>query len=261
MFYILLDTEVFRREHLHFGSKRFEQLAAFVAAQEATVYVTDITIGEVRKAIASEVARALELLSRKDRAALSVLVQTNEAGLSGLLKIPDKAVLINELNAMFDRLLRGLAAVTLPTDEVSIAELRKRYFEELPPFGTRADKKHEFPDALFILAAERHAKTHGYILHVVSADKGIAEAAQLADGLEYVETLPIMISRVYEAVEATAVLAKAAEQAFLNLAPDIVAQVKESFFDQIRYNVDKLELLVDDQYWMLPKYREILFLR
>jgi glutamine synthetase len=39
------------------------------------------------------------------------------------------------------------------------------------------------------------------------------------------------------------------------------SQVKEPFFDEIRYNVDKLELLVDDQYWMLPKYRELLFLR
>ncbi|MBA4168097.1 MAG: glutamine synthetase type III, partial [Chitinophagaceae bacterium] len=37
--------------------------------------------------------------------------------------------------------------------------------------------------------------------------------------------------------------------------------VKEAFFDQIRYSVDKLELLVADQYWQLPKYREILFLR
>ena len=33
------------------------------------------------------------------------------------------------------------------------------------------------------------------------------------------------------------------------------------FFDEIRYNVDKLELLVDDKIWELPKYREILFLR
>jgi glutamine synthetase len=33
------------------------------------------------------------------------------------------------------------------------------------------------------------------------------------------------------------------------------------FFDKIRYNVDKLELLVDDEYWELPKYREMLFLR
>ncbi len=32
-------------------------------------------------------------------------------------------------------------------------------------------------------------------------------------------------------------------------------------FDIIRYHVDKLELLVDDASWMLPKYRELLFLR
>ena len=39
------------------------------------------------------------------------------------------------------------------------------------------------------------------------------------------------------------------------------SQVKERFFDDIRYHVDKLELLVDDREWYLPKYREILFLR
>jgi len=39
------------------------------------------------------------------------------------------------------------------------------------------------------------------------------------------------------------------------------SQVKDSFFDEIRYHVDKLELLVDDQHWLLPKYREMLFLR
>ena len=39
------------------------------------------------------------------------------------------------------------------------------------------------------------------------------------------------------------------------------SQVKDAFFDDIRYHVDKLELLVDDREWYLPKYREILFLR
>ncbi|MEJ7587730.1 MAG: glutamine synthetase III [Ferruginibacter sp.] len=37
--------------------------------------------------------------------------------------------------------------------------------------------------------------------------------------------------------------------------------VKGQHFDDIRYHVDKLELLVDDAYWSLPKYREMLFLR
>lgn len=33
------------------------------------------------------------------------------------------------------------------------------------------------------------------------------------------------------------------------------------YFDEIRYSVDKLELLVDDSEWELPKYRELLFMR
>jgi glutamine synthetase len=32
------------------------------------------------------------------------------------------------------------------------------------------------------------------------------------------------------------------------------------FFDKIRYHADKLEQLVDNQLWPLPKYREILSL-
>ena len=33
------------------------------------------------------------------------------------------------------------------------------------------------------------------------------------------------------------------------------------FFEKIRYHVDKLELLVDDELWPLPKYRELLFVK
>ncbi|HVX52123.1 MAG TPA: hypothetical protein VHB48_18330, partial [Chitinophagaceae bacterium] len=39
------------------------------------------------------------------------------------------------------------------------------------------------------------------------------------------------------------------------------SQVKTAFFDEIRYHVDKLEHLVSDDEWTLPKYRELLFLR
>ena len=39
------------------------------------------------------------------------------------------------------------------------------------------------------------------------------------------------------------------------------SDVKERFFDDIRYHTDKLETLVNDNNWTLPKYRELLFLR
>jgi len=35
----------------------------------------------------------------------------------------------------------------------------------------------------------------------------------------------------------------------------------KSYFDPIRYHVDKLELLVDDTKWPLPKFRELLFIK
>ena len=44
-------------------------------------------------------------------------------------------------------------------------------------------------------------------------------------------------------------------------ASEYCDNVKEKFFDKIRYSVDKLELLIDDEDWPLVKYREMLFLK
>ena len=38
-------------------------------------------------------------------------------------------------------------------------------------------------------------------------------------------------------------------------------EIKGKYFDVIRYHADKLELMIDDSIWPLPKYRELLFLR
>ena len=35
----------------------------------------------------------------------------------------------------------------------------------------------------------------------------------------------------------------------------------KAFFDPIRYHVDKLEQLIDDELWPLPKFRELLFIK
>ena len=70
--------------------------------------------------------------------------------------------------------------------------------------------------------------------------------AQVADGVEKM----IEARKVVNKIEGTRTKAIAYQ-----------SQVKDAYFDKIRYHVDKLELLVDDQHWLLPKYRELLFLR
>jgi glutamine synthetase len=35
----------------------------------------------------------------------------------------------------------------------------------------------------------------------------------------------------------------------------------KALFDEIRYHADKLELIIEDKIWPMPKYRELLFIR
>ena len=52
-----------------------------------------------------------------------------------------------------------------------------------------------------------------------------------------------------------------------NKVEDIVEKTRcysenvKPYFDRIRYHIDKLELIVDDDLWPLPKYRELLYAR
>jgi glutamine synthetase len=52
-----------------------------------------------------------------------------------------------------------------------------------------------------------------------------------------------------------------------NVIEDVIEKAKaydetvRPFLDNIRYHIDKLELIVDNELWPLPKYRELLFVR
>ncbi len=93
-------------------------------------------------------------------------------------------------------------------------------------------------------------------------DLGLSEAAY-ANQLQILEKISEHIAQVADGVENMIEARKVVNKIEDSRAKAIAyqSQVKDVFFDKIRYHVDKLELLVDDQYWLLPKYREMLFLR
>ena len=80
--------------------------------------------------------------------------------------------------------------------------------------------------------------------------------------LALIEEIAEHISVIKKNVEAMVVARKVAnivehEDAKANAYHDSVLP----YFDVIRYHVDKLELIIDDEMWTLPKYRELLFIR
>ncbi|MBC7851554.1 MAG: glutamine synthetase III [Chitinophagaceae bacterium] len=91
---------------------------------------------------------------------------------------------------------------------------------------------------------------------------GIAESAY-ANQKQILEKIALHTNKVSDLVEKMIEVRKVVNNIgdTRSKAIGYQSQVKDIYFDDIRYHVDKLELLVDDQYWLLPKYREMLFLR
>lgn len=93
-------------------------------------------------------------------------------------------------------------------------------------------------------------------------DAGLGEKAY-ANQKQVLEAISIHINEISDNVEKMIEERKKANEIADTRAKAIAYcdNVKGKYFDVIRNHVDKLELLVDDACWLLPKYRELLFLR
>jgi glutamine synthetase len=86
-----------------------------------------------------------------------------------------------------------------------------------------------------------------------------AYASQVTILKEISEHIQVVYNKTHEMVEARKIVNNMDNTRTKAIAYE--SQVKAPFFDEIRYHVDKLEHLVSDDEWTLPKYREMLLLR
>jgi len=71
----------------------------------------------------------------------------------------------------------------------------------------------------------------------------------------HISTIKAQVNEMIEARKVANVIENAKEKAYA------YERTVRPFLDTIRYHIDKLELVVDNELWPLPKYRELLFAR
>jgi len=89
----------------------------------------------------------------------------------------------------------------------------------------------------------------------LKAEAYTAQLNVLSEISEHINKVQVLSEKMTEARKAANALSGSREKAIAyceNVKP---------LFEEIRYSVEKLELIVDDSEWELPKYRELLFLR
>ena len=94
-------------------------------------------------------------------------------------------------------------------------------------------------------------KQAGLAPSTYAAQQAILEQVSL-----HINTISENVEKMIEARKAANEIADMREKAIA-----YCDNVKGLHFDLIRYHADKLELMVEDSQWTLPKYRELLFLR
>ncbi|HNP22397.1 MAG TPA: glutamine synthetase III [Panacibacter sp.] len=176
--------------------------------------------------------------------------------------------------------LPNLRTTPLALDAM-ISEKAKQLFESLNVYNhAELEARHEIELEKYIKKVQIEARIMGDLAlnHIIpSAIKyqnrlsaniegmksaGLPEtayAAQLSILADVSRHLQIVYTKVSEMVEARKIANNMTDTRTKAIA--YCGQVKEQFFDDIRYHVDKLENLVDDEEWTLPKYREMLMLR
>ena len=161
-----------------------------------------------------------------------------------------------------------------------VTDKSKNLFFENGIFSKRElDARHEIMMEDYVKKVQIEARILGYIAtnHILPAainyqntlienikglkDIGLDKKAYKAQ-LNLVEVVSAHIQDINDNVESMIEARKKA-----NNENDMHKRVKmycddvKTHFEAIRYHVDKLELIVDDKLWPLPKYRELLYLR
>jgi len=161
-----------------------------------------------------------------------------------------------------------------------VSAATKKMFIENGIFSEREmDARHEIMLEEYVKKVQIEARILGYLAtnHVLPAaieyqnklihnvrglkELGIGDSSYKAQA-NLLSVISGHIQEINDKVEAMIEARKKAnEEADTHKRANMYCDSVKPFFDDIRYHSDKLELIVQDSLWPLPKYRELLFLR
>ena len=153
-------------------------------------------------------------------------------------------------------------------------------FEDTGVFSAReAHARHEILLDSFYKKLQIEARVIGEIVTNVIIPSAISYQSKLVENVKGLKDIGLkessytaqldIINKISEHVNfiKSNVEAMVTERKKANIIEDVREKAMEydekvkTFFDPIRYHVDKLEQLIDDEVWPLPKFRELIFIK
>ena len=144
---LIIDTQYFVQNVFDFNRKELLKLRNLIENGSANLYLTDITVAEVRKQIKEKLTLAFDKIENGDGRYLKPLPIFKK-----ILEASNKEKLKGEVLLNFEQFIKKWNVKIISSNEVNFLHVHRMYANLCPPFSDK--KKKEFPDA-FALEAIR----------------------------------------------------------------------------------------------------------
>lgn len=162
---LIIDTQYFIDRRFDFRHAEIKGLIELVKQDLVSVYMSDVTIREVRKKIRDEIGVAHSKLNVSDLRYLSVVPLFKK-----FKEIYPLEKLTGYFENGFDDFLKVCKVTVISSDEIKVMSIFESYCSMRPPFNDKKDKKAEFPDAFALAAISNWARKSNSSAYLLSKD-------------------------------------------------------------------------------------------
>lgn len=191
---IFIDASIFIGQNYDYTGAVFENITRLAKAGQANLFVTDISLREVKAHIEEDVKKAVQASSKFKKDA-RILRNIDESPFKEMFSEVEEARAAEALLRQLDNFNDDAGVAILSTDDVAIAAVFEKYFRKSPPFGD-GKKKEEFPDAFTLEALEAWCGRNDEKMYVASTDADLKEYCKTSDRLIYISKLAEFIDVV-----------------------------------------------------------------
>lgn len=261
---ITLDSDIFLQNGSNFEGGLLAQLSQFKEGS-ALFVLSEVVLRELKKHLETKATESKENLEKAIRDAtrnglLSEGAEAQIKTISAAASTPKVAV-----KRRLEAFIEATSADIIPADQADIKELTKRYFSSNAPFESSGKKKHEFPDAIALLAMESWAKTNKKKILAVSNDGGWSQFAAASEWIDVEKDLATALQRLQQhAAQANVFVEKllgsldAGKNA--ELMQTIVDEIADAVAD-LPVNADASSAYQFESDWVSLAYQDFSFLR
>jgi glutamine synthetase len=272
------NTDRNRTSPFAFTGNKFELRAVGSSANSANpMTILNLIVADQLRKFKVEVDKLMKKGEKKDLALLTVIKRY----------IKESKAIRFEGNGYSDEWekeaeARGLSNIkTTPKAlDVLITEKTEKLFEETRVFSRReAHARHDILLEEFYKKLQIEARVMGELVNNVIIPAAITYQSALVENVKGLKDIGLKADTYAVQIDIINKLAEHINFIKTNVDQMVEARKKantiednrekaiaydetvKSFFQPIRYHVDKLEQLVDDRLWPLPKFRELLFIK